>query len=96
MRRLPLQSPTSCLTVDSALVPLVCACVFPGSLVVMAGIFRALRRQSWFLATALSQSTRLLILDHADGVTLRATASGSMRPEARPGPPCRRWRPAAG
>lgn len=55
----------NCRTMGPALVSLVCACVFLGSLAVMVGIFRALRKQGWSLANALSEPTRLLIPDQA-------------------------------
>lgn len=55
----------SCRTMGPALVSLVSACVFLGSLAVMVGIFRSLRKQGWSLANALSEPTRLLIPDHA-------------------------------
>lgn len=57
--------PDSCRTMGPALVALVSACVFLGSLVVMVGIFRSLRKQGWSLANALSEPTRLLIPDQA-------------------------------
>lgn len=56
--------PDSCRTMGPALVALVSACVFLGSLAVMVGIFRSLRKQGWSLANALSEPTRLLIPDH--------------------------------
>lgn len=55
----------TCRTMGPALVSLVSACVFLGSLAVMVGIFRALRHQGWSLANALSEPTRLLIPDQA-------------------------------
>lgn len=53
----------SCRSMGPALVSLISACVFLGSLAVMVGIFRSLRKQGWSLADALSEPTRLLIPD---------------------------------
>jgi hypothetical protein len=53
----------TCRSMGPALVSLVCACAFLGSLAVMVGIFQALREQGWSLANALSEPTRLLMPD---------------------------------